>query len=117
MPGFAGNPAAWMARSSVFVLSSGWEGFPNVVLEALAVGCPVVSTDCPSGPREMLSDGTYGCLVRVGDHTAMAAAILATLDSPLPAERLQARAREFSLAKTVAGYRAVLMGAAENRAR
>jgi glycosyltransferase involved in cell wall biosynthesis len=117
MPGFAGNPAAWMARSSVFVLSSGWEGFPNVVLEALAVGCPVVSTDCPSGPREMLSDGTYGCLVRVGDHAAMAAAILATLDSPLPAERLQARAREFSLAKTVAGYRAVLMGAAENRAR
>jgi glycosyltransferase involved in cell wall biosynthesis len=112
MPGFVGNPASWMRRSAVFVLSSGWEGFGNVVLEALAAGCPVVSTDCPSGPREILAGGAYGRLVPVGDRAAMASAILATLAEPPPAARLQARAAEFSLAATVAGYRRVLEGAA-----
>lgn len=108
MPGFATNPAAWMKRAAVFVLSSGWEGFPNVLLEALAAGCPVVSTDCPSGPCEVLADGEYGRLVPVGDHAAMADAIVETLASPPPAARLRARAGEFSLATTVAGYRRVL---------
>jgi len=108
LPGFVSNPATWMHRASVVVLSSGWEGFPNVLLEALAVGCPVVSTDCPSGPREILADGEYGRLVPVGDHAAMAAAILSTLEAPPPASKLRARASEFSLAVTVGGYRRVL---------
>lgn len=108
LPGFVANPAAWMRRAAVLVVSSGWEGFPNVLLEALAVGCPVVSTDCPSGPREILADGEYGRLVPVGDHAAMAAAILSTLAAPPPASQLRARAAEFSLAVTVAGYRRVL---------
>jgi glycosyltransferase involved in cell wall biosynthesis len=110
MPGFAANPAAWMRRSALFVLSSGWEGFPNVVLEALAAGCPVVSTDCPSGPREILTDGNVGRLVPVGDFSQMAEAISATIDEPTPSALLQQRAAEFSLQRTIAGYRDVLLG-------
>ncbi|MCW5745883.1 MAG: glycosyltransferase [Alphaproteobacteria bacterium] len=96
LPGFVANPAAWMRRASVFALSSAWEGFALVVLEALAVGCPVVSTDCPNGPREILDDGAYGPLVPVGDDRAMATAIDGVLAAPPSAERLQARAAAFS---------------------
>lgn len=73
--GFTENPYAYMAKASVFVLSSAWEGFGNVVAEALAVGTPVVSTDCQSGPAEILDYGKYGYLVPVGDHKEMAVAI------------------------------------------
>ena len=65
--GFMSNPYAYMARSKVFALSSAWEGFGNVLVEALACGCPVVSTDCPFGPAEILEGGRYGRLVQVGD--------------------------------------------------
>ncbi len=58
-PGFTDNPWAWMHRAAVFVLSSRWEGSPNTLTEALALGTPVVSTDCPSGPRELLSGGEH----------------------------------------------------------
>jgi glycosyltransferase involved in cell wall biosynthesis len=78
-PGFVRNPYAYMARSSVFVLSSAWEGFGNVLVEAMAAGTPVISTDCPSGPAEILAQGKYGELVPVGDATAMAEAILRVL--------------------------------------
>jgi glycosyltransferase involved in cell wall biosynthesis len=83
MPGFVDNPFAFMAKASVFVLSSAWEGFGNVLIEALACGCPVVATDCRSGPREILDNGRYGRLVPVGDHEALAKAILETLDNPI----------------------------------
>lgn len=79
MPGFVQNPYAYMARSAVFVLSSAWEGFGNVIVEALAVGTPVVSTDCQSGPAEILDNGKYGSLVPVGDSKAIAEAILSVL--------------------------------------
>jgi glycosyltransferase involved in cell wall biosynthesis len=84
MPGFAGNPYNYMAKSGVFVLSSAWEGFGNVLAEALAVGTPVVSTDCESGPSEILDQGRYGKLVPIGDDLAMAEAILEVLDAPPP---------------------------------
>jgi glycosyltransferase involved in cell wall biosynthesis len=103
-PGFASNPMAYMARAACFVLSSRAEGLGNVLIEALASGCPVVSTDCPSGPREILADGIYGPLTSVGDDEAMAAAIVDVLDAPLPRERLIARGQEFSVGRAVDRY-------------
>jgi glycosyltransferase involved in cell wall biosynthesis len=94
MPGFVENPYSYMRRSSVLVLSSAWEGLPSVLIEALACGCPVVSTDCPSGPREILADGRYGTLVPVGDDGAMAEGILSALDAPAEPGVLRARAAE-----------------------
>lgn len=75
LPGFVGNPYPYLRRASVFVLSSAWEGLPTVLVEALALGVPIVSTDCPSGPSEILGDGQYGTLVPVGDIEAMAVAM------------------------------------------
>jgi glycosyltransferase involved in cell wall biosynthesis len=77
--GFAPNPYAYMAKATVFVLSSAWEGFGNVLVEAMATGTPVVSTDCPSGPSEILARGKYGWLTPVGDSKAMAETILKVL--------------------------------------
>ena len=112
MPGFFDNPFAFMAKASVFVLSSAWEALPTVLVEALACGCPVVATDCRSGPREILDNGRYGRLVPVGDHEALAKAILETLDNPdFPADRqtrLQ-RAMEFSVDAAVDKYLKVLL--------
>jgi glycosyltransferase involved in cell wall biosynthesis len=110
LPGFAPNPFAWMSRASVFVLSSAWEGFSNVLAEALACGCPVVSTDCPSGPAEILEYGRHGALVPVADAGALADAILATLEKPSDPERLRARAASFSVDTAVDRYLEVLVG-------
>jgi glycosyltransferase involved in cell wall biosynthesis len=82
LPGFRENAISYMARSSVFVLSSAWEGLPTVLIEALAAGTRVVSTDCPSGPSEILDGGRLGALVPVGDVAALSSAIAATLDLP-----------------------------------
>ncbi|MCH7663370.1 MAG: glycosyltransferase [Chloroflexi bacterium] len=79
MPGFVGNPYAYISKASVYVLSSQWEGLPSVVIEALALGCPVVSTDCPSGIREILDGGKYGEILPMRDAPALAAAIEKTL--------------------------------------
>jgi glycosyltransferase involved in cell wall biosynthesis len=108
LPGFAENPYAYMARASVFVMSSAWEGLPSVLVEALACGCPVVSTDCPSGPREILQGGRYGRLVPVGDAEALAKAILATLDAPPDGEMLRTRGAEFSVGASTQRYLDVL---------
>ncbi|MDE2058360.1 MAG: glycosyltransferase [candidate division NC10 bacterium] len=97
LPGFALNPFPYMVRASVFVLSSAWEGFGMVVAEAMACGCSVVSTDCPSGPAEILDGGTYGPLVPVGDDAALANAILSVLETPPDPNRLRARAALFSV--------------------
>ena len=117
-PGFVANPQAWMARAACFVLSSRWEGLGNVLIEALACGCPVVSTDCPSGPSEILAHGEYGRLVPVADPAAMADAIAATLEAPPAREMLLARAELFSSARAVDGYLGLLFGSDLNaRAR
>ena len=80
--GFRSNPYAFLRRASLFVLSSRYEGLGNVVIEALACGCPVVSTDCAHGPREILDDGRYGLLVPVGDAAALARAMGVALGAP-----------------------------------
>ena len=92
LPGFRASAVAHMAHSAVFVLSSAWEGLPTVLIEALAVGAAVVSTDCPSGPREILQDGRLGALVPVGDSAALAAAMLDALARPAGAPPREALA-------------------------
>jgi glycosyltransferase involved in cell wall biosynthesis len=111
LPGFVANPFAYMSRAGAFVLSSAYEGLPGVMIQALACGCPVVSTDCPSGPAEILDGGRFGALVPVGDDQAMAQAITATLDDPIAAERLQARGALFSVERAVDRYLELLFEA------
>lgn len=106
--GYADNPFAWMARAAVLAVSSRNEGFCNVIAEALACGCPVVSTDCPSGPAEILDGGRYGRLVAVGDDLAMAGALAATLAEPRDAERLRARGARFGIENAVHRYEGLL---------
>ena len=96
MPGWVDNPYSFMAKADLFVLSSSREGCPNVLLEALACGCPVVSTDCPSGPSEILEHGRWGRLVPVNDQTALAEAIIATLEDNTNRDALRQRAAQFS---------------------
>ncbi len=103
-PGFQPNPFPYMARASVFVLASRVEGFSNVLVQAMACGTPVVSTDCPNGPSEILEDGRWGRLVPVDDSPALAQAILDTLDNPIPPSRLIARARVYSTQASIDRY-------------
>jgi glycosyltransferase involved in cell wall biosynthesis len=107
--GFVQNPYAWMSRSHVLALSSRWEGLPTVLIEALAVGTPVISTDCPSGPREILADGEFGTLVPVGDVDALGRAIGGTLRVPGDRARLRRRAEAFTLDRAVDNYLDALM--------
>ncbi len=106
--GYAANPHPYFARASLVALSSRWEGFGNVLVEAMAAGTPVVSTDCPGGPHEILDEGRFGRLVPVGDARALAAAILDTLDDPPSAESLVERAKDFSIEKITSSYVEVL---------
>jgi glycosyltransferase involved in cell wall biosynthesis len=110
MPGFVDNPFGYMNAADVFVLSSRWEGFGNVLVEAMACGTPVVSTDCPSGPAEILEDGKWGHLVPVGDDEALAEAIVDTLDKPpVSSEQLVKRAKDFVPEKIARQYLEVLL--------
>jgi glycosyltransferase involved in cell wall biosynthesis len=104
LPGFVPNPYAYMARARLFVLSSLWEGCPNVLIEAMATGTPVVATDCPSGPREILAGGRYGPLVPVRNAEALAAAMAQTLDHPLPPETLREAAQAYTLESSVRAF-------------
>ncbi|MCT2347455.1 glycosyltransferase [Niallia taxi] len=95
--GFVDNPYKFMEKSSLFVLSSAWEGFGNVIVEAMACGTPIVSTDCKSGPSEILDNGNFGKLVPVGDSERMASAIIESLESSINPEIIKERAEEFRL--------------------
>lgn len=105
LPGFDRNPFAAMRSASVFALSSRWEGLPTVLIEALASGANVVSTDCPSGPDEVLEGGRHGRLVPVGDAEALAGAIIDALDRPTPVDAAMMRADDFTLDRAVENYR------------
>ncbi len=109
MPGFVVDPAPYYRHAHLHVLSSSGEGFANVIAEALAAGTPVVSTDCPSGPREILADGQFGRLVPVGDAQALAHAIAESLDAPHDRAALVARAQHFSIDRAVDQYLALLL--------
>jgi glycosyltransferase involved in cell wall biosynthesis len=106
--GHTDNPFAWMSKATMLVLSSAWEGLPGVLIEALACGCPVVSTDCPSGPREILEDGVIGPLVPVHDDHVLASAILTVLAAPPDRAKLLRRAEYFRIDTGVDAYLRVL---------
>ena len=110
LPGFVANPYAYMRAASLFVLSSRFEGMPGVVVQAMACGTPIVSTDCRTGPREILEDGKWGELVPVGDPIAIADAILASL-SRTDHPDVRVRAQDFEEAKSVLQYLDALIAA------
>lgn len=109
LPGFVANPYAFMARASLFVLSSRWEGLPTVLIEALCCGTPAVSMDCPSGPREILRNGQYGQLVSVGDAGGLARAIETALDDKAPSPPSESW-QPYDLKNTVNQYINLLLG-------
>ena len=111
-PGWVPNPFAYMSRASAFAMSSKFEGLGNVLIEALACGCPCVSTNCPSGPSEILDEGRFGSLVPVADHAAMADAIEHVLDHPPDSNTLRARAEMFSFDRAIERYERVIIDAA-----
>ncbi len=110
MPGFTENPYAYMARAKVFVLSSSFEGLPTVLIEALALGTPVVATDCPSGPAEILEKGRWGTLVPMDDERALAEGILNVLGNPVSRPRTEESWQPYELNRVVERYLALLIG-------
>jgi glycosyltransferase involved in cell wall biosynthesis len=102
--GFVANPFKYMKRASVYVLSSTYEGLPGSLIQALRCGCPIVSTDCESGPAEILDNGRYGRLVQVADPVMLARAIKETLAEKVDRERLIARGREFCSERAIGAY-------------
>jgi glycosyltransferase involved in cell wall biosynthesis len=109
LPGFVPNPYPYMVRAAAFVLSSKYEGLPGVLIEALYCGAPLISTDCPSGPREILANGKYGQLVQVGDVTTLAHAIQMALHGKI-ARPTQESWRHFEFEFVVNQYIHVLFG-------
>ena len=109
LPGFVENPYAYMYNASAFILSSRWEGLSNVLIEAMACGCPVVSTDCPSGPKEILEGGKYGLLLPVGDAVSLSESMLQVLDNHVNRDVLVQRAKYFSIEKAATQYLALLL--------
>ena len=104
MPGFCPNPYAYMRKASVFALTSRWEGMPVVLVESLGVGTPVVASDCPSGPRELLRDGDIGALVPMGDVEQTAQAIIDALEHPVPEQTLKEAVASYDVAVSAAAY-------------
>lgn len=108
LPGFQANAYDFMAYAALFVHTSLLEGLGFVIIEALALGTPVVATDCPSGPREILHDGKYGPLVPVQDHVKLAEAMLTTLNQPLPPAFLKEAARPYEIELSATAHLAAM---------
>ncbi|HDG96978.1 MAG TPA: glycosyltransferase [Desulfobacterales bacterium] len=105
--GFINNPFPFMKHSSLLVLSSAWEGTPNVLIEAMALGTPVVSTDC-GGTKEVLGDGRYGPLVPPNNPQALARAIISVLDNPPKPDLLRHGAQRFDATAAAKKYMEVM---------
>lgn len=104
LPGFVPNPIDYIKKSNVFVMSSSWEGFGNVIVEAMGTGISVVSTDCPSGPAEILNHSKYGTLVSMNNQKEMSNAIIEMIENPLDSEMVITRAKDFSVATIANQY-------------
>jgi glycosyltransferase involved in cell wall biosynthesis len=104
--GFVENPYAYMRKADLFLLTSQWEGFGNVLVEAMACGTSVISTDCPNGPREILDNGKYGYLVPVGDVEVLTATVLKHFSQPYNIDKktLISRANDFHVKKIAKEY-------------
>jgi len=113
LPGFVENPFAVLARARVFVSSSRFEGFGLAIVEAMALGIPVVATDCPSGPAEILAGGRYGRLVPVGDVDAMATGLLQAIADPGAVGLARTRASDFGIDAATERYISIACGALE----
>lgn len=109
LPGFVDNPFQYIKHASTVVLSSRWEGMPNVLLQALAIGIPVVATDCTYGPREILENGKWGKLVPVGDAEALSQAILKSLNEEIRCPPIELLEKRFGLESIVEQYLSVLV--------
>jgi glycosyltransferase involved in cell wall biosynthesis len=107
--GYVSNPLPYMAAATVFVMSSRFEGLGNALIEAMACGTAVVSTDCPSGPAEILEGGRWGRLVPVGDSHALAKALEAALEDRSPPD-VRRRAAEFTVERSASEYLRLLIG-------
>jgi glycosyltransferase involved in cell wall biosynthesis len=113
LPGFVDNPYRFLGRADLFVLSSVWEGSPNVLTEAMGLGVPVVATDCPSGPREVLDGGRIAPLVPMEDPAAMAEAMAAVLAKPPEGSVLKAAVAAFTVENSARAYLGLLVPASK----
>ncbi len=113
MPGFQKNPFTYISKADVFVLSSFFEGFGNVIVEAMSLGIPVVSTDCPSGPGEIIQHGINGLLVPVKDHNSMAEAVIKLMSDKNTRDEIvmngNRRVKDFSLGNMTESFRELLL--------
>ena len=108
LPGFVSDPCMYFSKADLFVLSSDFEGLPGVIIEALACGCKVVSTDCENGPAEILMNGKFGWLTSVGDCEALAARIQVALNSQTDKSLLIERSNDFHVEKIANSYLGLL---------
>lgn len=106
--GFQKNPLKFFKQADVFVLSSYFEGLPNVLIEAMAAGCTLVATDCPTGPREVLQDGKYGHLIPMHDPVSMANAITEALENPISSELIEEAIMPFTEQSVIEKHQQVL---------
>ncbi|WP_259781285.1 glycosyltransferase [Aestuariispira ectoiniformans] len=115
MPGFVKTPEAWLSHADLFVLSSRWEGFGHVIVEAMACGAAVIATDCPHGPRDIITSGKNGILVPMGDKDTLSRSMDEVLQSKPLRDKLSAegsrRAEAFELNAIVERYKEALLGA------
>lgn len=108
LAGYVDNPIKYFRKANVFVLSSLVEGMPNVLVEAMMCGCTPVSTNCPTGPSELLRDGKYGYLVPVGDCVAIAEGICRALETPIPEDLLKEAVKPFAAKEVISRHFALL---------